>query len=236
MSRRTLTLLFALLGTLVLPVSAQASIKIAGGAHDASLRVNAKGFATISWTTSGGARRLAMVAPSGKTTWAHAASGKDATHATDELKLPMLVALRKGPSGRFFALQSWRRLKGGPVELRFSRWFGKPTKLPIHAVCCKWRSEMVKGRATFHGKPIYGYSNTPEGVPLDKYGRNVYIDFMKRGKWRRTMGILTHRPTGRFSLWIRPYWRGSAYRARMIGPNRGRTLAPDAQGWTKSAL
>jgi hypothetical protein len=236
MSRRSLTLVLALVGALVLPVSAQASIKIAGRAHDASLRVNAKGYATISWTTSRGARRSAVVAPSCKTTWDRAASGKDVTHESDEVKLPVLVELRQGPSDRFFALQSWRRLKDGPVELRFSRWFGNPTKLPIRAVCCKWGSEMVKGRATFHGKPIYGYSNTPEGVPLDKYGRNVYIDFMKGGKWHRAMGILTHRPTGRFSLWIRPYWRGSSYRARMIGPNWGRTLAPDAQGWTKSAL
>lgn len=235
MSRRTLVSLVAL-AALALPAGANASIKIAANAHDASLRVNAKGVATILWTTAGGKRRSAIVAPSGRTTWDRAARGKDATHETDEASLPMLVELRKGPSGRFFALQSWRRLKGGPVELRFSRWRGAPTKLPIRAVCCKWRSEMVKGRATFHGRPIYGYSFTPQGVPLDKYGRNVYIDFMKAGKWHRAMGILTHRPTGRFSLWIRKYWRGSAYRARMIGPNWGRTLAPDAQGWTKSVL
>jgi len=236
MSRRTLTLLLALLGTLVLPVSAQASIKIAGSAHDPSLRVNARGFATISWTTDGGARRSAVVAPGGRTTYGKRASGRDITKPNDEVSIPMLVELRRGPSGRYYALQSWRRLKGGPVELRFSRWFNAPTKLPIHAVCCKWNSEMVKGRATFHGKPIYGYSATPAGVPEDKYGRNVYIDFKERGTWHRAMGILTHRPTGRFSLWIRKYWRGSEYRARMIGPNWGRTFAPDAQGWTKSAL
>jgi hypothetical protein len=235
MSRRTLVLLAAL-AALALPTAGDASIKIAAGAHDASLRVNAKGVATISWTTAGGTRRSAIVALNGKTTWDRAASGKDVTHETGEVSLPMVVQLRKGPSGRFWALQSWKRLKGGPVELRFSRWRGAPTKLPIHAKCCKWRSEMVKGRATFHGRAIFGYSNTPEGVPLDEFGRNVYIDFMKRGTWHRTMGILTHRPTGKFSLWIRKYWRGSAYRARMIGPNWGRTLAPDAQGWTKSAL
>ena len=235
MSRRTLVLLVAL-AALALPSAGSASIKIAGNAHDANLRVNAKGVATIWWTTAAGKRRSAIVARTGRTTWGRAASGKDVTHETDEIALPMLVELRKGPSGRFWALQSWKRLKDGPVELRFSRWFGKPTKLPIYAKCCKWGSEMVKGRATFHGKPIYGYSNTPEGVPLDKFGRNVYIDFMKRGKWHRAMGILTHRPTGSFSLWIRRYWRGSAYRARMIGPNWGRTLAPDAQGWTRSAL
>ena len=234
MSRRTLAVLVAL-AALALPAGANASIKITESAHDASLRVNARGVATILWTTAGGRRDSAVVLPSGKTLYHRTARGKDATHASDAVALPMLVTLRKGPN-RFFALQAWRRLKGGPVELRFARWSGAPTRLPIRAVCCKWRSEMVKGRATFHGRAIYGYRFTPQGVPLDKYGRNVYIDTMRGGKWRRTMGILTHRPTGKFSLWIRKYWRGSAYRARIIGPNWGRTLAPDAQGWTKSVL
>jgi hypothetical protein len=222
---------------LAFPVSAQASIKIAGNAHDASVRVNAKGFATVFWTRAGGERGSAVVRPNGSTLYGKVAGGKDVSQPSSAVRLPMLVELRRMPNGRFVALQSWRRLKGGPVELRFSRWRGAPTRLPIRAACCKWRSEMVKGRATFHGKPVYGYSATPSGVPLDKFGRNVYIDFAKKdGVWRRTMGILTHRPTGKFSLWIRPYWRGRQYRARMIGPNWGRTLGPDAQGWTKSAL
>ena len=233
MARRSLIPFVALIA-LAVPAGSDASIKIGENARDASLRVNAKGVADR--LDLGGRRRTAIVKPNGKTTWDRVASGKDVTKPTGEVSLPMLVELRKGPNGRFWALQSWKRLKDGPVELRFSRWHGAPTKLPIRAVCCKWKSEMVKGRATFHGKAIFGYSNTPEGVPLDKLGRNVYIDFMKGGTWHRTMGILTHRPTGKFSLWIRPYWRGSAYRARMIGPNWGRTLAPDAQGWTKSAL
>jgi len=234
MARRSLIFVVALCA-LAFAGAADASIKIGENASNASLRVNAKGVATITWR-SGGTWRSAKVMPNGSTIWDHKASGKDITHATDAVKLPMLVQLRQGPSGKYFALQQWKRLKDGPRELRFSRWSGAPTKLPIRAVCCKWNSEMVKGRATFHGKPIFGYSATPAGVPLDKLGRNVYIDFMKGGTWHRCMGILTHKPTGKFSLWIRPYWRGTAYRARMIGPNWGRTLAPDAQGWTKSAL
>lgn len=234
MARRSLILIVALIALAFAGV-ADASIKIGENAGTATLRVNSKGVATIAWK-SGGSWRSAKVMPNGKTIYGQKGVGRDVTHATSAVKLPVLIALRQGPSGKYFALQQWKRLKDGPRELRFSRWTGAPTKLPINAVCCKWKSEMVKGRATFHGKPIFGYSNTPEGVPLDKYGRNVYIDFMKRGSWHRCMGILTHRPTGKFSLWIRPYWRGTAYRARMIGPNWGRTLAPDAQGWSKSAL
>ena len=42
------------------------------------------------------------------------------------------------------------------------------------------------------------------------------------------MGILTNRPTGFLSLWIRAYWQGTRYRGAISGPNWGWTLAPDA--------
>jgi hypothetical protein len=224
------------LGLLALPLPAEASIKIAGDARNAAFRVNAAGYATVYWTTASGARRTAVVTPKKKIRYNRVASGRDVSHPTDKIAIPMKVALRRTPNGRFWALQSWRRLKGGPVELRLSRWRGKPTKLALWTTCCKWRSEVVHGRATFHGKAIYGYKSTPSGVPLDQFGRNVYIDTMRGGSWKRTMGILTHRPTGGFRLWIRKYWRGSQYRARMIGPNWGNMLGPDAQGWARSSM
>ena len=147
---------------------------------------------------SGGARRSAVVAP-GEQDDLGSHGARQGHHAPERrVKLPMLVELRQGPSGRFFALQSWRRLKDGPVELRFSRWFGTRPSSRSATTCCKWGSEIVKGRATFHGKPIYGYAHTPEGVPLDKYGRNVYLDSMQRGTLDADDGVLTHRPTGTF--------------------------------------
>lgn len=224
------------LGLLALPLPAEASIKIAGDARNAAFRVNSAGYATVYWTTASGSRRTAVVTPKKKIRYNRVASGRDVSHPTDKIAIPMKVALRRTPNGRFWALQSWRRLKGGPVELRLSRWRGKPTKLALWTTCCKWRSEVVHGRATFHGKAIYGYKSTPSGVPLDQFGRNVYIDTMRGGSWKRTMGILTHRPTGGFRLWIRKYWRGSSYRARMIGPNWGNMLGPDAQGWARSSM
>lgn len=221
---------------LALPLAAEASIKVAGNAHNASFRVNAKGTATVYWRTGSGRTRTAIVSRSGRITWGKVAPGRDVSRPSTAYALPMLVQLRQTPNGRLWALQSWRRIKGGPVELRFSRWYGKPTKLVLRAWCCKWRSEVARGRATFHGKPIFGYRNTPSGVPLDGLGRNVYIDSFRNGRWMRLMGILTHRPTGRFGLWIRKHWRGSQYRAKMVGPNWGRMLGPDASAWSPSAL
>jgi hypothetical protein len=50
------------------------------------------------------------------------------------------------------------------------------------------------------------------------------------------MGILTNRPRGSFSLWIRNYWQGTRYRGAIIGPNWGWTLAPDAQAEATTSL
>jgi hypothetical protein len=232
---RTKLLALGLLAALALSPAAGASIKIAGNAHHPVLRVNGAGYATVIYTKNG-RRMSAVVTPSGRTIWGRRAGGRDVSVPTGAVAIPMVVTVRQTPDGRFWALQMWKRLRNGPVELRFSRWRGQPTLLQMWARCCKWRSEQVQGRATFHGRAIYGYGSTPSGVPTDRFGRNVYIDTFRRGRWVRCMGILTHRPTGRFSLWVRPYWRGTQYRGRMIGPNWGRTLAPDAEGWTASAL
>ena len=232
---RTLLLALGLLLAPAFATGAEGSIKIAGNVSSASLRVNASGWATVSYA-KGGRLMAAKVAPNGRVTYGRRAPGRDVSSPSAAVSIPFAVALRRTPNGRFWALQAWQRIKGGQVELRLSRWRGAPTRLAVWAHCCKWRSEIVRGRATFHGRPIYGFRSTPTGVPLDGLGRNVYIDSWRAGGWVRAMGILTHRPTGRFGLWIRPYWRGSAYRARIVGPNWGRTLGPDAEGAARSVL
>ncbi|MGI9657792.1 MAG: hypothetical protein ACR2OD_02705, partial [Gaiellaceae bacterium] len=160
--------------------------------------------------------------------------GKDVSRPA-QIKLPFSAAVRRTPDGRLWALQAWRRLGSGPVELMFSRWRGAPTKLTLSAACCKWRSETIQGRASFHGKPVHGFSATRDGVPLDPFGRNVYLDTRRGGKWQRMMGILAQRPQGKFRLWIRPHWRGTIYRGTIRGPNRGWTLAPDAHAWAETS-
>jgi hypothetical protein len=216
-------------------VLAQASIMVAIGARDASLRVDAAGKAEVTWTGSDGARRSLVIDPSGSLRFGVRSIGADVSHATGAVLLPWLVVVRQTPDGRFYALQAWQRLHNGPVELRFSRWRGDPTRLTLQAVCCKWGGENIRGEASFHGKAIYGYHATPRGSPLDPYGRNVYLDTYRSGGWQRMMGILTHQPTGFFSLWIRPNWAGSHYRGTISGPNWGWTLGPDALAETSSS-
>jgi hypothetical protein len=227
--RRPLFVVLLLGAVLVVPGTASASMRVASNARHATLKVVAGGAAEVDWVRAGGGRGSVVIYPNGSRRFGAHLKGRDVSFATTDVSLPMARVTKQTPNGRYWALQAWRRLRTGPVELRFSRWRGAPTLLTLDAVCCKWRSENIIGRATFHGRPIYGYRATRTGNPLDKYGRNVYLDTYRHNRWQRMMGILTHHPTGKFSLWIRPYWRGTAYRGRIIGPNWGRTLAPDAQ-------
>ena len=34
----------------------------------------------------------------------------------------------------------------------------------------------VRSLDSYPGFPVFGYSSTPNGVPLDPYGRNIYLD------------------------------------------------------------
>ncbi|HZO96191.1 MAG TPA: hypothetical protein VFB42_02350 [Gaiellaceae bacterium] len=212
---------------------AAASLKVAADARGASLAVDAAGNAQVTWTGADGGRRTLVVERSGSLRYGGTLTGPDVSRPSG-VALPWAVVVRRTADGSLYALQSWRRLQHGPVELRFSRWQGDPTTLTLRAVCCKWGSVNVEGGAAFHGRPIYGTRATPQGDPLDAYGRNVYLDTYRDGRWQRMMGILTHKPTGSFSLWIRPGWRGTAYRGTISGPNWGWTLGPDALAQTAS--
>jgi hypothetical protein len=224
-----------IVGALVAPASAAASLRVASNAGHATLKVVAGGAAEVDWIRAGGGRGSVVIYPNGSRRFGARLRGRDISVAATVVALPMARVVRQTPDGRYWGLQAWRRLRNGPVELRFSRWRGAPTLLTLDAVCCKWHSENIVGQATFHGRPIYGYRATSTGNPLDKYGRNVYLDTRRGARWQRMMGILTHRPTGKFSLWIRRAWRGTAYRGRIIGPNWGRTLGPDAQASTPTS-
>ena len=228
------TAFLGLAGLLGAVGEATASIKVAGDARDATLRVDGSGFAEVDWTTTGGERRSLVISPSGSVRYGGHLAGTDVSQP-GSVSIPFAVAVRRTADGKLWALQSWRRLLHGPAELRFSRWRGDPTRLTLRAVCCKYGGENVQGEASFQGRPIYGQHSTRAGVPLDSFGRNVYLDSYRGTGWTRMMGILTNRPNGFFSLWIRSYWQGTRYRGAIIGPNWGWTLAPDAAAETHSA-
>jgi hypothetical protein len=119
--------------SLALIGASHASIKIAEDAKNPTLRVARSGVAEIDWTTAGGRRRHAIVLRNGTVRWGARLVAHDVSRPSQRVKLPFSVAVRETPDGRLWALQAWRRLRSGPIELMFSRWRGAPPRLTLSA-------------------------------------------------------------------------------------------------------
>jgi len=161
--------------------------------------------------------------------------------------LAYLVAACKAPDGSYWALQSWQR--GLPLlgfdawkpaqtafELHLSHWTGDLPKLEVYAHWTyggQWQG--LFGKLTYLDNPVHGFGSTGDGNPMDRYGRNVYIDTFNSAYgagWRRESGILAHKPTGTFchsfvpqkpfpgypSQETRPPAPGEKYRITVMGP------------------
>lgn len=175
----------------------------------------------------------------------------------DGPKLQWLVKACKAPDGSYWALQSWQRMlpnqgyapfkpEQAVWELHLSHWRGP---LPVLGIYLDWiyggEYHHLFGRYTYRGKPVHGYRSTSTGVPLDPYGRNVYLDVRDSvygPGWKRENSFLAHRPSGNFCYGFfprpsyydrttRPAGHGGRYRATAIGPG----VAPDPY-WEAPAL
>ncbi len=224
---------------------ATASELIGRDADRAGLRVNAAGQAHVSWYEDGATRHVvagnAINArpPSpgipqvsfqlryGARSIASAGCG-----SYDGPPLAWLLVACKAPDGSYWALQRWQRLKpnyGGKTgvwELRLSHWSGP---LPVLELWTDWayrRFDHLYGRYSYRGAPVHGFRVTPQGSPLDDYGRNLYVDTRdsRYGPgWRRENSFLAQRPNGAFCYGFyphgsRPAGKGTQYRATVIGP------------------
>jgi hypothetical protein len=71
------------------------------------------------------------------------------------------------------------------------------------------------GRLTYAGKPVYGFSASRVGSPLDGYGRNIYVDTFDSRYGRVAAGERVPRapPTGVFCYGF--------YRFSSRGPGNG---------------
>jgi hypothetical protein len=174
---------------------------------------------------------------------------KNACSAYDGPDLKWFVTGCKAPDGSYWALQSWQRmlpnygLKASATqsvwELRLSHFRGE---LPVLTVNLNWayrKYQHVFGSFTYLGRPVHGFKSTPAGVPLDTFGRNLYLDTFDsaygRG-WLRENSFLMHKGTGKFCYGFyrhgsRPEGAGTRYRATIIGPG----VTPDIY-WDAEAL
>jgi hypothetical protein len=111
-------------------------------------------------------------------------------------------------------------------ELHLAHWTGD---LPLLEVKLNWayrRVHQLYGRFTYLGRPVFGFSSTRYGAPLDSFGRLLFLDTLDSGYgkgWHRDNSFLFHRPTGTFcyGLYSRRHGfspMGKRYRATANGP------------------
>jgi hypothetical protein len=142
----------------------------------------------------------------------------------------------KASDGSYWAVQKWQRMLPNyglaPTaaqavwELRLSHWTGD---LPVLTIDTDWawhQWDHLFGTYTYADQPVFGFKSTPAGVPLDTFGRNIYVDTFnsKYGQgWKRENSFLTHTNTGVFCYSFNPHGahpdgKGTQYRATVQGP------------------
>lgn len=246
--RITLRFLITTILAAALVEGASASELIDRNASNVQLRVNGSGQALLSYTAAGTRRNVlvwgAVNANHPSPAQAQVAFRKNyaggdffgGCEPYDGPRLSWLVTACKAPDGSYWAVQSWQRLLpnyGLPAagaaaawELRLSHWSGEIAKLTVQQNWAYRRFHHLFGTFTYRGRPVHGFSTTSAGVPLDAYGRNIYVDTLNsvygRG-WKRENSFLTHMQTGIFCYGFyphgaRPSGMGTRYRATVIGP------------------
>ncbi|HEY4345977.1 MAG TPA: hypothetical protein VGM80_00180 [Gaiellaceae bacterium] len=168
--------------------------------------------------------------------------------AYDGPALGFEIAACKAPDGSYWALQSWQRAlpdygvasggRSAESELHLSHWKGALPVLTVTADHIAGKNDELFGTLTFDGSGVFGFRATGSGVPLDSFGRNIYVDTFDSAYgsgWKRENSFLTHGPGGSFCYaFVRhgshPVGDGAKYRATVEGPG----VAPDVS-WSGNA-
>jgi hypothetical protein len=243
--RRCLVVAVALVPLLAAAGPAAASEVVGYNAKDVKLAVDSSGRALVTFTSDG--QRKSVLASGAvdarppsrsqdQVSFKLDTRGGSVTNACTPVKLPLawFVAACHAPDGSYWALQSWQRLlpNGGAKpspqqavwELRLSHWTGDPADLTVRFGWSYRRFLQLYGHYLYRGNPVFGY-RVRSGVPLDGYGRNVYVDAFDSdvGKgWQRVNSFLAHAPVGAFCYGFFPHGGkkgvGTKFRATVIGP------------------
>lgn len=245
--RGTVVLFVAAAAAALGPAPAGGSELIARDATGVRLQADAQGRALISFRSEGRSRQLVARgavnarAPSRavpQVAFELTYGGSIGPNVCGPYRGPPLawrVAACTTPQGDHWALQAWQRMlpnygvaatgDRSAWELRLSHWSGPVARLEIWTDWSYRRFDHLYGRLTYRGQGVYGFTSTRFGVPLDTYGRNVFVDTFGSAYgsgWERENSFLTHRPTGGFCYGFYPHGpspgTGKKYRATVIGP------------------
>jgi hypothetical protein len=114
-------------------------------------------------------------------------------------------------------------------ELRLSHWTGPLAILTVRFGWSFGRFLQMYGLYTYQGQPVFGY-RVRNGVPLDGYGRNIYVDALNSdvGKgWQRVNSFLAHSPIGAFCYGFFPHPGGTGMGGRLRATAIGPGVTPD---------
>ena len=174
---------------------------------------------------------------------------KNTCRPYDGPELQWFVTGCTASDGSHWALQAWQRMlpnyglnataKQAVWELRLSHWSGPLPELTVNLNWAYRKYQHIFGSFTYLGRAVHGFKSTPSGVPLDTFGRNLYLDTFDSayGKgWKRENSFLMHKNTGKFCYGFyrhgtRPEGAGARYRATIIGPG----VTPDIF-WSSEGL
>ncbi len=242
------TTLVCLCATALAPASSPGSQLIGRDATNVRLQVDAKGHALVSFRSGGAARTVVAWGavdardPSRaqpQVAFSLTVGGTIGANLCGAYRGPPLawkVAACTAPDGTHWAVQAWQRTlpnygapatgETGAWELHLSHWSGLPSVLEISTDWSYRRFHHLYGRLTYRGTPVFGFRSTRYGVPLDAYGRNIYVDTFGSGYgagWKRENSFLAHNPRGTFCYGFYPHGakgtgQGARYRATVIGP------------------
>ena len=158
------------------------------------------------------------------------------------------VAACKAPDGSYWALQAWQRGlpdygvsasgRSAETELHLSHWTGALPVLSVTTDHVPGKHDEIFGTLTLNGGGVFGFKASSSGVPLDTFGRNIYLDTFDSAYgsgWKRENSFLTHGPGGSFCYSFSPHGShpsgdGTKYRATVEGPG----VTPDVE-WTGDA-
>ena len=228
--------------------AADASELIARNASEVRLEADSQGRAAITFRSEGRVRTLvawgaANARPPSRTQPQVAFElqyggqiGANTCRPYSGPPLAWLVKACTAADGTHWALQAWQRMlpnygvtptaDRATWELRLSHWSGA---LPVLELWTDWsyrRFDHLYGRLTYRDGGVYGFKSTRFGVPLDTYGRNVFVDTFNStygAGWKRENSFLTHPRGGAFCYGFYPHGphpsgTGKKYRATVIGP------------------
>ena len=175
-------LVFAALVLAVVPATAGASLKVSAWTSHERLTVSRDGSAQITWRESG-RKRVALIRGDGVIYRGRIGRHDVGRHVSQPSPTASTRSCSRTARTTPCSASAASASSAGGARPSCASPAGTARK-PRLALTGEWayngRLPRVCGTATYHGRPFFGGRHTLSGRPLDAFGRNVYIDVLRR--------------------------------------------------------